>query len=150
MRYQTAAWLLFSCFAATSAQDARADIIRTMAFDAGSDWTGLRSVSGAIGNNFGFQTSNNTQGTSPAGEAGGTFARTTQVSYYADTNLGGTIDFNRPFQASGEVVLMSTSNFNNGVSIGHRDTSPSSVGSQFMNFVGFQIAEPQGLRVTSS
>lgn len=119
-------------------------IIRTETFDSDRGWIGLRNTDGSIGNNFGFSNTDNTGGLSPAGEAGGTIARTVEVSYYADTDLGGSLTLDQRIEASGEFDMSGVGAFNNGVFIGHRNTSPSSTDSTFANFIGFQIAEPQG------
>lgn len=123
---------------------AQAQALRFQTFDTDPGWSFLRNEDGSIGNNYGFRTTNFTQGASPAGEAGGTFARTSMVSYYADADLNGILTLNSFFHASGEVVFASSSNFNNGIAIGHRGTSTGPVGSVFSNFAGFQLAEPQG------
>ncbi|RDJ93792.1 hypothetical protein B4Q13_19430, partial [Lacticaseibacillus rhamnosus] len=46
------------------------------------------------GSTSGFSNPNNTGGVSGAGEAGGTFARSSDRGYYADTRLYGTLTEN--------------------------------------------------------
>lgn len=100
------------------------------------------------GNSFGFQSTNFT-GLSPAGEAGGTIARTSNLAYYADLTLGATPTLGQGLQSSGELAVTSFA-FNNAIRIGYFDANASS-GS--IAFAGFQVAEPQSgslLRILAS
>lgn len=123
---------------------------RTERFDAAGGWTGLRNINASTGNNFGFRASNVTGGASGAGEAGGTFARTTDVANYADTNLGGVLALGDRTAASGELIVTSFSNWNNGIFIGYRSMSADSTDSSMSNFFGFQVSEGQNLSPTPS
>jgi len=84
-----------------------------------SGWTGLNNTSD--GNSFGFGNTNNTAGTSPAGEAGGTFARSTPPSYYADLTVGPTpgsgFNVHTSFAATGELFLGAPSNPDNNLEL---------------------------------
>lgn len=121
-------------------------LLRTETFDADPGWSGRDNVNGSLGNNFGFRASDETGGSSGAGEAGGTLARTLNVSYYADTALGGAIGLGNPIRGSGEFdfAVGVGSLFNNGVHIGHRSTSAASTDSTIANFVGIEFGENQG------
>ena len=92
------------------------------------------------GNNYGFSNTNNTGGSSPAGEAGGTIARTTNLSYYADTSVGA-LSLNTAISASGELDFNSPANFNNNIRIGHFDSTDAT--GQFSS-LGLVIVEPSG------
>src|SRR5688572_24493147 len=63
-------------------------VTRTENFDlAPAHWTALNNnVDGSV---YGFSSGNLTGQTSPGGEAGGTFARSTTHGYYADATIGG-------------------------------------------------------------
>jgi hypothetical protein len=119
-------------------------LIRTETFDTAPGWVGLRNADLTIGNDFGFRGSNYTGGSSPAGEAGGTIARTLEVSFYADTDLGGSLTLADHIQASGELDFTSVGAFNNGIRIGHRNTSAASTDATIDNFLGLEFAENHG------
>ena len=85
--------------------------------DPGWDATGNTPGDG-LGQDFGFSNTNNAG--AAAGEAGGIIGRTgtsgsnpsAPVAYYA-ADLGGTIDFNHPFSASGRIFLQDQANTTN-------------------------------------
>ena len=82
-------WLLVYLIGVLFPGQAAGLVMRTETFDTDPGWTGVRNVDVGLGNNYGFSNTDNTGGLSTEGEAGGTIARTTLVSYYADTMLGG-------------------------------------------------------------
>ena len=73
--------------------------IQTENFDVDPGWTVVGS--GVNGNDFGYQAASSYAGGSP-GEGGGRFTRSDFVTYYADTDLGGTLTLDQPFSASGK------------------------------------------------
>jgi hypothetical protein len=73
--------------------------LRTEAFDVNPGWTTIGN--GANGNTFGFQAQSALAG-GTLGEAGGTFTRSNFNRVYADTDLGGTITLDQPFEARGK------------------------------------------------
>jgi hypothetical protein len=83
-----------------SGQATRAALpLRTETFDTNPSWMSIGS--GSNGNLFGFQPQSTFAG-GGAGEAGGTFTRSDFNRVYADTNLGGFIDLDQPFEAHGK------------------------------------------------
>ena len=118
-------------------------LLRTETFEVDPGWTGLRNQDVTIGNAIGFSNTNETGGVSPAGEAGGRVARSKEASFYADTNLGGTLNLTNFIQASGEFDFPGTfcPLFNNGIHVGHRNTSLDSTDDSVTNFIGFEFAE---------
>ena len=122
--------------------EVRAQVVtETQLFDslasAGSaGWSSLGNS--ANGNAFGFSATNVTGGISPAGEAGGIIARTTNLAYYADLTLGGGPTLSYQLHASGELNAVSYSNFNNPIRIGFFNAADTT---GFIRFAGFQVAE---------
>jgi hypothetical protein len=108
-RRAAAALLAAGAFAATPAPSAAQFEVQN--FDTNPpDWTGLRNTTGdGFGADYGFRMTD-TAGGAP-GEAGGTIpARTREITYYADTNLGGNDQvFTRqtPLTASGRITAAS-------------------------------------------
>jgi hypothetical protein len=101
-------------------------------------WTGLNNA--VPNNSYGFSATNFTGGASSAGEAGGFMARNGVTSYYADTNLMGTLVRSDAIEASGEFDITSLTThgaFNNLLSIGHFDSTLSGA----VDFIGFDIIE---------
>ncbi len=104
-------------------------------------WSSFGSA--ANGNNYGFSNSDFTGGASPAGEAGGVFARSGSASYYADLTIGGTLTRSQEIEAAGEFDITSistSSTFNGSVLISHFDSS-SPIPNVFAGLVGFNVLE---------
>jgi hypothetical protein len=99
----------------------------TAASAAANGWSANNNT--ISGNNFGFSATNNTGGT-PAGEAGGVFARSGVVGYYADTNLGGSFGRGNAFSASGEFDMTAISTapaFDGSFGMGYFDSAGNTV-----------------------
>lgn len=131
------AWFVVNC------SPINAGIIHFQAFDteasaAATGWTGFGNSQN--GNLFGFSGSDNTGGLSPAGEAGGTIARTENLAYYADGTLGGVLTFDDSITATGEFDILSAAGFNNANRVGYFDSTDTTGA---FDFLGFQVAEPQ-------
>jgi uncharacterized repeat protein (TIGR02543 family) len=94
-------------------------------------WTGVGNTTN--NNNYGW--SNTNDAGDAAGEAGGIFARSAGIRYYADTN-GGTLTRNNTLTMSGKFVLLND-NFDGNFRIGFFNTAdvPN-------NFVGIEFSEP--------
>ena len=97
---------------------------------------GLRNAN-ANGNNFGF--SNTALAGSAAGEAGGTFARTTRadIAYLGDISLGGSLGQFSPLTMKGKFFLQ-TGTFDGGLFLGYADLL--NPGTR----LGIDFAEPGG------
>jgi hypothetical protein len=111
----------------------------TSVFNAG--WTG--SGNSANGNSYGFSNTDNTAGASPAGEAGGLFARSTtaNANYYGDTTLLSHFTLNDTFiEASGELALVQR-NDTQGVVVQVGHFVPTEL---FRLFMGFRIQDGPG------
>ena len=141
MGTQTALWLVASVFLALQAGPVTAQaVVETQSFDSSAaassaGWAGLDNT--LNGNAFGFSNTNFT-GLSGAGEAGGTVARTTNLAYYADLSVGGSPSLLTALHASGELNVVSVSNFNNPVRFGFFNAADTT---GFIRFAGFQVAE---------
>lgn len=116
-----------------------------------ANWVGSGNT--ADGNNFGFSNTDNTGGASPAGEAGGTFARSVALHYYADTDLGGTLSLADPLELSGEFDILANRGFDGAFGVGFFNTAtPNPVDTpdgnpatlEIPNFIGLVFAEPSG------
>jgi len=105
---------------------------------AAAGWMGFNN--GVNGNAYGFSDTDFTGGASPAGEAGGTIARTTERSYYGDTSLGEILTLDDPITASGEFNFRSCA-CNNGIQIGHFDP----IANVRINTLGIVVSEPQSI-----
>jgi hypothetical protein len=102
-------------------------------------WTGVGNSAG--GNNFGFSNTDHTGGSSGAGEAGGTLARSTNVSFYADTTLGTTFDLSSALHGDGELAITGNSGMSHPITIGFfRSADGGTAGRK--NTLGLTIAEP--------
>lgn len=92
-------------------------------------------------NDFGFSNTNNAGGT--AGEAGGTFGRSTQHHTYSDTDLtvtpDGVFDRTKTMVLSGKAVITGSSNPDTTVFVGY-SAGGLAVGDQ--QFIGLTILEP--------
>lgn len=97
-------------------------------------WVGLNTTS--EGNAYGFSNTDSTAGTSPAGEAGGTIARTVQRSFYGDLTLDGVLTLDDAITASGEFNFIEQT-FNNNIQIGHFDATATTL----VNTVGISVSE---------
>jgi len=142
---------LQTLFAATAAVLASTSVVhaqftRTETFDTGPGFFTSESGNQSGGNSFGFSNTNNTAGASPAGEIGGTFARTSGFSHIADAALGGSFSRSDDFSLSGELVFTAANNPDGTIGIGYFNT-----GNPGFEAVGLNIAEPpspgQGFRV---
>lgn len=105
---------------------------RFQGFAVNPGWTTIGSGTG--GNNFGYSATTFTGGST--GEGGGRFTRDTTFRYYADTNLGGSLNLNQPLTASGRFdhTVANTPDFVNGLFIGHFSASENyAVGIFFTN-----------------
>ena len=111
----------------------------TLATAQAHGWAGFGT--NVNGNNFGFQTSNLTTLT-PGGEMGGTFARSTTISYYADTTLGPALNLTQTLHADGELALFNNS-FNGDMRVGFFPAA-SGGASALSHFIGLNISEPGG------
>jgi hypothetical protein len=95
---------------------------------------------------YGFSATNNTGGTSPAGEAGGTFQRDNIRSHYADVTLGGLITQATSFSATGELFAGVPNDPNSEMLIAHFEKDYAGMTGDFpspgsRNLVGFRILE---------
>jgi MYXO-CTERM domain-containing protein len=106
-------------------------------FDVDPGWSS--SGNSINGNSFGFSNTNLVTGS--AGEAGGTFARSQSIAYYADTTLGGTLYRADSLTLNGSLRLVN-SDFNGSILVGYFNTSDLLAPTQF---IGIQFAEPSGL-----
>ena len=103
-----------------------------------ANWVGLNNT-GQGGSTFGFQTSNLTGGASPAGEAGGVFARSTNNGYYADTTIG-TLTQDDVIHGEGEFYFNNGASADNDFALGHQ--KPSEIFEGFnTNILGIGIFE---------
>ena len=103
----------------------QAQFTRTETFDTGPGFFTSEAGNHSGGNDFDFSNTNNTAGTSPAGEVGGLFARTSGFSYIADTALGGAFSRTDDFSLSGELVFTAANNPDGTIGIGllqHRES----------------------------
>ncbi len=92
-------------------------------------WIGVNGPT-AAGNNFGWTGS----------ALGGTFARSSTVRYYADTDLGGTLTRNDAFTLSGTMTLNNI-NADGNIYLGFLDTTDLS---SPIPWIGLRIQEPSG------
>jgi hypothetical protein len=105
------------------------------------DWKGLDNGAGpGEWGPYGFSNTNNTTGASPAGEAGGTFIRTNERNYYADTALYGTLSENVAWGASGE-IFVSAPSADNDVILGHFKAPPQDAIADELNHGGILLRE---------
>ncbi len=105
------------------------------------NWAQINNPSS--GNSFGFSNTNNTGGTSNAGEAGGAFRRTDQRHFYVDTDVGYMSTFDIPLAFSGELDVTSVaSDFNASISFGYVDSRDTT--GQYADGMGLFLAEPGG------
>ena len=95
---------------------------RLETFDSNPGWGGDSNRSD--GYDYGFSNTDVTGGQSDAGEAGGKFVRSSQASYYADTNLASPLTLGQTLFASGELALANVS-LNGSVNIGYLNTESS-------------------------
>lgn len=109
-------------------------------------------------NNFGLSSDSRT-GDSP-GRVGGTFAtgsiplgeNCTPGAYFADIDLGGTLDLSMPFQARGSFVVTESSAFNGGVDIhffrrADTEAMPCKDKDMRANTMGLSISDPDPITV---
>jgi hypothetical protein len=102
-------------------------------------WFGSGNTSS--GHNFGFSATDNTLGTSSAGEAGGEFAGSTAISFYG-TSLGGNFSLADTFHADGEFAITGIEpNLNNNILIGFFNSSDGG-DAQRTNILGLSLNEP--------
>jgi autotransporter-associated beta strand protein len=99
-------------------------------------WTGVGNTT--TNNNYGW--SNTNDAGDAAGEAGGIFARTTALAYYADTN-GGTLSRTAPLVMSGNFSLLNDT-FDGTFKLGFFNTQAIAT-----NFIGINISEPSGASI---
>jgi hypothetical protein len=125
-------------------------------FDNGpGNWVGQNNIAPAL-NNYTWSNTNNTGGASPAGEAGGTYARTSALAYFADTGVNQPaatepfFDLFDRFSASGELNLKTTSTANSFFGVGHfdRGTDQNVLGQSMLGFTVGQ-ASPTTYAITS-
>ena len=95
---------------------------RLETFDSNPGWDGNSNLSD--GYDYGFSNTDVTAGQSGAGEAGGKFVRSSQASYYADTNLASPLTLGQTLFASGELALDNVG-LNGSVNIGYLNTGAS-------------------------
>jgi uncharacterized repeat protein (TIGR02543 family) len=98
-------------------------------------WVGVGNTTNL--NNYGWSSTNDAEGAA-AGEAGGIFARSSGIRYYADTNGGALSRTTTPLVMSGKFYLLN-SNFDGAFRIGFFNNS-----NVDNNFIGIEIAEPSG------
>jgi hypothetical protein len=112
----------------------------TAASAAANGWTGQNNPS------FGFSNTDFTQGTSPAGEAGGLFFRTNVLAFYADTTVADKpfFDLFNRFEAHGELALVTpASSAGEPMYLGYFDRDhPTPISHAFLGFVVFQNTNP--------
>jgi autotransporter-associated beta strand protein len=102
---------------------------------AANGWVGVGNTTNL--NNYGWSSTNDAEGAA-AGEAGGIFARSSGIRYYADTNGGALSRTTTPLVMSGKFYLLN-SNFDGAFRIGFFNNS-----NVDNNFIGIEIAEPSG------
>jgi hypothetical protein len=89
---------------------------QTEDFTVDPGWTGVGNTA------YGFSNTNNAGGT--AGEAGGAVpSRTTDITYYADTTLGGGLTQLDSFTATGRFTISPRTDFDGGFAIGYFDST---------------------------
>ena len=123
-------------FALAILLDPTQSVFAIQTFTADPGWTALGNTSG--GNNYGYSGTTNHAG-GATGEAGGTFARSTLESYYADTNLAQSFNLNQFIQASGKFDLPNTNTFSSEVFIGHISSSAGTANASDRYSLGFDI-----------
>lgn len=111
-------------------------------FNTDPGWNSVGAT--ANGNNFGYRSAAHF----PTDAIGGRFARTTPFTYYADTDLGGSLSLDQPLFASGEFVLTGQNAWNLGVGMTYfAQDRPGSAS------LGWAIVEPtnqEGARLVAS
>lgn len=104
-------------------------------FDTDPGWTSFNLPND--GNDFGFRNSNYAGG--DAGEVGGLFSRTDEVSWYGDDNVG-VLGEDDAIQASGLMNIRSVeAGYNNNTHVGHFDSD--GLSTFVINGIGFQVLE---------
>lgn len=124
-------WMLCAAFF-LAAGHLRAEQTLSVSFDTDPGWTAVGS--GLNGNDFGYWSSAFAGG--QPGEGGGRFTRSDFIRYYADTNLGGSLDLSTPLQASGrlDVTDFNFPDFGPGMVLGYFDPAGSAaIGLVFNN-----------------
>lgn len=103
---------------------------------------GWASLGGTVdGNNFGWSDTSDVAGT--AGEAGGVFARTQNIHYYADTDIGGSFKRSDTFSFKGSGYLTNV-NFDGNFFVGFFDQNDlDTSGEDNASFVGMWFGEPK-------
>ena len=119
----------------------------TLDFATDPEWDGSGNTGNSPPNltDFGYRNIEGITGVTEGdySSIGGIFCRTTNYSYYADTDLNGVLDRTMTFKISGIVKLenRSSSSFDGDFFLGYFDaTNPDR-----NNFVGVQFVEPSGL-----
>jgi hypothetical protein len=119
----------------------------TLDFATDPEWDGSGNTGNSPPNltDFGYRNIEGITGVTEGdyGSIGGIFCRTTNYSYYADTDLNGVLDRTMTFKISGIVKLenRSSSSFDGDFFLGYFDaTNPDR-----NNFVGVHFVEPSGL-----
>lgn len=107
-------------------------------------WQSQNSVT--AGQMYGYSATSNTTGLLPVGEIGGRLARGGQVSFYADTSIGGPHDRSKAFAASGRLnvtIISRSPPFDGSVFVGHFDKSlvDQETHNQFDGHIGFNLTE---------
>lgn len=117
---------------------ANALILRSNDFSVDPQWTGSNNTTSP--NNFGYSagTTNATGILANAGEVGGTTARNSFDSFYADTDLTETLTLNHELFGSGSFIIQNPSAWDHTVWIGHFGTSAVD------DFIALTISEPSG------
>ena len=115
----------------------------TQNFDSDPEWDGTGNTGNITPNNtdFGYRNIEGVTGI-PEGDygcIGGVFCRTMAFSYYADTDLNGTLDRTMKFRLAGSFLLAAGS-FDSNFYLGYFDA----VNPNSKNFVGICFVEPTG------
>jgi hypothetical protein len=116
----------------------------TLDFSVDPEWDGSGNTGNVVGpiNDYGYRNFEEVTGVYPGnyGCIGGVFARSMTYSYYADTDLNGTLNRTMTFKLAGSFYLenRTTSGFDGNFFLGYFDaTDP-----RRENFIGISFAEP--------
>ncbi|MEX0643621.1 MAG: PEP-CTERM sorting domain-containing protein [Pirellulales bacterium] len=110
---------------------------------AAAGWTGNRNRDAELGTGYGFSDSNNAGG-APREMGGVVPGRTSVVSSYADTTLGGSLSQNLPLTATGRFTVTSIDGLDGGFEIGFFDAgtldgTPAFIGARIVDGTGSSL-----------
>ena len=135
---------LGTCLVLTMSAVARAQVSETQTFDTeasatAAGWTEFGSRDAPF--DYGFSNTNNAEGASGSGEAGGTIARGEGVNaYYADLTLGGSSDLSLDLHATGRLKFRQD-DYDGETYLGWFDSAVADANDE--DYIGGRIFEPR-------